>query len=216
MDALVIAGIVAAFVVYVAWQRRSPRPFPLWMTPFLHAPWRWRFFSPEVAAERHGLGVGMTVLEVGPADGYLTLGALGRVTPGGRLVCLDLQLGMLRKLRGALGTRTPPLVCASGSRLPFRSGSFDAVFLAHVLGEIPDRSSALAECARVLRPNGTLAITEGVPDPDFIRQPRLVRMASAAGLRAGKRLGRALHYTQRFHLDKQIAPADRADSTSRS
>ncbi len=201
MEALVI-GIVAAFVVYVAWQRRSPRPFPTWMTPFLHAPWRGRFFSPEVAAERHGLGVGMTVLEVGPADGYLTLGALDRVTPGGRLVCLDLQLGMLRKLRGAMGTRTPPLVCASGSRLPFRSGSFDAVFLAHVLGEIPDRSSALAECARVLRPNGTLAITEGVPDPDFIRQPRLVRMASVAGFRAGKRLGRALHYTQRFHPDK--------------
>ncbi len=148
---------------------------------------------------------GMTVLEVGPADGYLTLGALDRVTPGGRLVCLDLQLGMLRKLREAMGTRTPPLVCASGSRLPFRSGSFDAVFLAHVLGEIPDRSSALAECARVLRPNGTLAITEGVPDPDFIRQPRLVRMASAAGFRAGKRLGRALHYTQRFHPDKDAA-----------
>ncbi len=202
MDALVIAGIVAAFVVSVAWQRRSPRPFPTWMTPFLHAPWRGRFFSPEVAAERHGLGVGMTVLEVGPADGYLTLGALDRVNPGGRLICMDLQLGMLRKLRGAMGTRTPPLVCASGSRLPFRSGSFDAVFLAHVLGEIPDRSSALAECARVLRPNGTLAITEGVPDPDFIRQPRLVRMASAAGFRAGKRLGRTLHYTQRFHPDK--------------
>lgn len=205
MDALVIVGIVAAFVVYVAWQRRSPRPFPPWMTPFLRAPWRWRFFSPEVAAERHGLGVGMTVLEVGPADGYLTLGALDRVTPGGRLVCLDLQPGMLRKLRRAMGTRTPPLICASGSRLPFRSGSFDAVFLAHVLGEIPDRSSALAECARVLRPNGTLAITEGVPDPDFIRQPRLVSMALAAGFHAGKRHGRALHYTQRFHPDKDAA-----------
>ena len=202
MDPLVIAGIFGAFVAYLAWQRRSPRPFPPWMTPLLHAPWRRRFFSPEVAAERHGLTVGMTVLEVGPGDGYLTLAALGRVTPGGRLICLDVQLGMLRKLRGALGARTPSLVCASGSRLPFRSGAFDAVFLAHVLGEIPDRTGALTEYARVLRPTGTLAITEGVPDPDFIRQPRLVSMASAAGFRPGERLGHVFHYTQRFHREQ--------------
>ena len=205
MHALAVTGIVVALIVYVAWQRRSPRPFPPWMTPFLHVPWRRRFFSPDVAAEWHGLAVGMTVLEVGPADGYLTVGALDRVNPGGRLICMDLQLGMLRKLRGAMGRSAPPLGCASGSQLPFRADSFDAVFLAHVLGEIPDRSSALAECARVLRASGTLAITEGLPDPDFIAQPRLVRMASAAGFRAGKRLGRALYYTQRFHPDENAA-----------
>ncbi len=211
MDPLLIAGIVVVLVAYLAWQRRVPRPFPPWMTPLLHAPWRRRFVSPAVAAERHGLTAGMTVLEVGPGDGYLTLAALDRVSPGGRLVCVDVQIGMLRKLRGAVGMRTPPLVCASGSRLPFRSGAFDAVFLAHVLGEIPDRTSALAEYARVLRPNGTLAITEGMPDPDFIRQPRLVRMASAAGFRPGERFGRALHYTQRFHRDQGAAQHGASD-----
>ncbi len=189
---------VAAFLVYLFWQRRSPRPFPPWMTPLLHSPLRRRSFSPEAAAERHGLAPGMTVLEVGPGDGYLTLAAVDRTLPGGRLVCLDLQLPMLRKLRKTLGARTPALVCASGSQLPFRSGAFDLLFLAHVLGEIPDRAGALAEYARVLRPRGTLAVTEGLPDPDFIRCTRLLRLARAAGFLPTERFGRALHYTQRF------------------
>ena len=200
MDPLVVAASIFAFVAYLAWQRRSPRPFPPWMTPLLHSPLRRRSFSPEAAAQRHGVAPGMTVLEVGPGDGYLTVAAIERTTPGGRLICLDVQLAMLRKLRKALGSRTPPLVCASGSQLPFRPRAFDLVFLSHVLGEIPDRTAALAEYARVLRPSGTLAITEGLPDPDFIRCARLVRMARAAGFRPTERFGRSLHYTQRLRL----------------
>ena len=97
-------------------------------------------------------------------------------------------------------------MCASGSQLPFRAGAFDLVFLAHVLGEIPDRAGALADCARVLRPAGTLAVTEGLPDPDFIRAARLVHMAAAAGFEPAERLGRTLHYTQRFRLVSRSTP----------
>jgi SAM-dependent methyltransferase len=147
----------------------------------------------------------MCVLEVGPGDGYLTLAASERISPGGSLVCLDVQLAMLGKLRRALGSHAPPLVCASGSQLPFRSQAFDLVFLAHVLGEIPDRAGALAEYARVLRPGGTLAVTEGLPDPDFIRCGHLVRMARRAGFVPAERLGRALHYTQRFRIGEDAA-----------
>jgi ubiquinone/menaquinone biosynthesis C-methylase UbiE len=202
-DVFVIAAVIlAASVAYLALRRRTPRPFPAWATPLLRWPWRRRFSSPEQTAERHGLAVGMTVLELGPGGGYLTLAALDRVMPGGELICLDIQLSMLERLRGELGARTPPLVCASGSRLPFRTGAFDAVFLAHVLGEIPDRSRALSECARVLAPAGTLALTEGLPDPDFIRRSRLLDMASAAGLRPGGCFGRGFYYTQRFHHER--------------
>ena len=202
MGPFLAAAILVGFLLYLAWQRRSPRPFPPWMTPLLHSPLRRRGFSPETAALRHGIAAGMTVLEVGPGDGYLTSAAIDRTGPGGRLVCLDVQPAMLRKLRGAIGSRTPPLVCASGSQLPFRSRAFDLVFLSHVLGEIPDRAAALAEYARVLRPGGTLAITEGLPDPDFIRCARLVRMARAAGFRPAEHFGRSLHYTQRFRSEQ--------------
>jgi ubiquinone/menaquinone biosynthesis C-methylase UbiE len=205
--ALVAVGVALALLAYFVWQRRSPSPFPPWMTPILHAPYRRRYFSPERAAERHGLAPGMRVLEVGPGDGYLTGTALERIAPGGRLVCLDVQLAMLRKLRAALGGGTPPLVCASGSLLPFRSGAFDLVFLVHVLGEIPDRAGALADCARCLRAGGTLAVTEGLPDPDFIRGARLLRMAAAVGLRPAQRFGGRLHYTQRFERPSAAAAA---------
>src|SRR5262245_13564110 len=172
MDLFLFVATIVGFLAYLAWRRRSPRPFPPWMTPLLHSPLRRRSFSPGAAARRHGIAAGMTVLEVGPGDGYLTLAATDRIAPGGRLVCLDVQLAMLRKLRKTLGSQSPPLVCASGSRLPFQARTFDLVFLSHVLGEIPDRPGALAEYARVLRPKGTLAITEGLPDPDFIRCAR--------------------------------------------
>ena len=205
MKLLVVAAGIVAFLAYLAWQRRSPRPFPPWLTPLLHSPLRRRSFSPQSAAERHGIEPGMRILEVGPGDGYLTAAAFERAAPGGRLFCLDVQLPMLRKLRNALGSRTPPLVCASGSELPFRSRTFDLIFLSHVLGEIPDRTAALAEYARVLRPGGTLAVTEGLPDPDFIRVGRLIEMARAAGFQCGERFGHAYHYTQRLHLEEGAA-----------
>src|SRR4030095_4805522 len=118
-------------------------PFPPWMTPLLHSPLRRRSFSPDAAAQRHGVAPGMTVLEVGPGDGYLTIATIDRAAPGGHLICLDVQLAMLHKLRKALGPRTPLLVCASGSQLPFRSRAFDLVFLFHSPAEIPRPAAAL-------------------------------------------------------------------------
>jgi hypothetical protein len=59
-----------------------------------------------------GLRPGLVIV----ALSLLTLAAVDRTLPGGRLVCLDLQLPMLRKLRQALGARTPALVCASANR----------------------------------------------------------------------------------------------------
>lgn len=41
------------------------------------------------------------------------------------------------------------------------------VVMVSVLGEIPDRTAALRECARVLRADGLVAVTEALPDPDL-------------------------------------------------
>jgi ubiquinone/menaquinone biosynthesis C-methylase UbiE len=105
---------------------------------------------------------------------------------------------MLRQVRARLGARAPACVQASGSVLPFRDGAFDHVFLVTVLGEIPDQAGALRECHRVLRSRGTLAVTEALPDPDYVRTPVLRRRAAAAGFVAGKRLGSWFNYTHRF------------------
>jgi hypothetical protein len=84
------AWTVATLVAIVAWRRLVPAPMPRIFDFILRTKFRRRTFSPEVAAERHGLAPGMRALELGLAGGYLTAAAARQLEPGGRLVCLDL------------------------------------------------------------------------------------------------------------------------------
>ncbi len=189
-----ILGIVVAFIV--AARVRSlvaPRAFPPWMTPLLEILGRDR----ERILDRAGITPGERVLEIGPGAGFITEKAVERVGEAGRIVCLDLQIEMLRKVRARVGDRAE-LVCASGSQLPFRNGAFHRAFLVSVLGEIPDKHGACAELFRVIDPGGELAVEEGIPDPDYIRTPVLRQLAEKAGFKTGQRMGDWGNYTQRF------------------
>lgn len=204
-----LAWSVGIFVAVVIWRRLFAAPMPAIFDFTLDTSFRRRHFSPDVAAERHGLAPGMRVLEVGPAGGYLTSTARRRIQPGGRLVCIDLQPGLLHKLRSRLGAETPPLVCGNVHRLPFHDGCFDLVFVVEVMGEIPDKSVALREIRRVLRPGGTLAVSEAaLLDPDYVRFPVLMRLAVAAGFQPREGFSEWFQYTQRF-----VSPA--AQETTR-
>jgi ubiquinone/menaquinone biosynthesis C-methylase UbiE len=197
-----LVWVVVALVVLAAAARVHslvrPTAFPPWLTPILEGPMR-RLVSPrERTVERAGVTRGTRVLEVGPGGGYVTELLLERVGPEGRVVCLDLQPPMLHKVRARFGPRAPGLVCASGSVLPFRPGVFDVVLLVSVLGEIPDKEGAMREFARVLRPGGALAVSEAIPDPDYVRTHVLERLRRAAGFGAGERAGSWVHRTHRF------------------
>jgi len=52
------------------------------------------------------------------------------------------------------------LVRAVGDTLPFRSGSFDAVFCECVLSLLPDPAAGIGEFVRVLAPSGHLVLTD--------------------------------------------------------
>ncbi len=192
---LVLAAIVALCRVYSLWR---PGAYPAWAAFALDSPGRRLFFSRRRAVETLGIEPGMRVLEVGPGNGYLTELVAAEVGPEGMLVCLDIQLAMLRKVRGRGVEPEPHLVRASASELGFADGCFDLVFLVCVLGEVPDKEAALEEYARVLRSGGTLAVTEAMPDPDYVRTPVLCRLAEARGFRRGERLGNWVQFTQRF------------------
>ena len=194
-----LAWTVGMLTAIVAWRRVFAAPMPRVFDPILNTSFRRRSFGPELAAERHGLAPGMRVLEVGPAGGYLTAAARRRIEPDGRLVSIDLQLPLLRKLHERLGQHTPPLVCGDATRLPFRVGSFDLLFVVEVMGEIPDAPGALAEFRRVLRPGGILAVSEAALfDPDYVRFPVLMRLARGAGFEPREGYPRRFQYTQRF------------------
>lgn len=194
----ILVGLVAVAVIARLRSLLHPTAFPPWATPLLDTGLRHRLHGGPETVERSGLAAGMRALEVGPGNGVVTEAAVERLGPAGRLVCLDLQPAMLHQVRTRLGARCPALVCASGAALPFRVGSFDHVFLCTVLGEIPDKRGAMREYARVLRRDGVLAVSEALPDPDYVRTPVLRRLAHEAGFVAGERIGNWAAYTHRF------------------
>lgn len=98
-------------------------------------------------------GRGARVLEVGPGEGWLSRILAER---GHRVTAVDVARGWLRRLppetvRGRVAGEMP--------RLPFATGSFDAVVAAEVIEHIPDIDGAVAEAARVLAPGGRLVVT---------------------------------------------------------
>ena len=92
---------------------------------------------------------------------------------------------------------------ADATNLPDADGSFDAVLMVTVFGEIPDGDAALRQVRRVLRPGGRLIIGEiAVGDPHFSRLNSLLPRAQSAGLAPRRpfwlptRLLRPLHQTR--------------------
>ncbi|MFN0053598.1 MAG: class I SAM-dependent methyltransferase [Planctomycetales bacterium] len=140
----------------------------------------------EITLERIGLRPGQRVLEIGPGPGRLLIPAADRVLPGGEVVGIDIQPGMIDRLKrraksanvknltAILGDATQPVVA---------EGSFDVAFIVTTLGEIPDRAAALAQCLRALKPGGVLSITEMLPDPHYQSKTTVKRLAEEAGFR---------------------------------
>ena len=70
-------------------------------------------------------------------------------------VALDHSLGMCREARASTGP-TADAVCGDLQFLPFQASSFDCVVASMVLHCVSDLGGALAEIARVLKPEGFL------------------------------------------------------------
>jgi ubiquinone/menaquinone biosynthesis C-methylase UbiE len=166
-------------------------------------------FGPVRVLATFDLKPGQRVLDIGTGTGYYSLETARRIGDGGRLICFDIQGEMLaetrRRLRAA-GFESAEFVQASAEHLPFSSGSFDHVLLVAVLGEIPDRSQALREIRRVLRPGGRLSVSEQLPDPDFITPGSLRRQLWASGfVEESTRRHFLLAYTSVWRRDKSEA-----------
>ena len=74
----------------------------------------------------------------------------------------------------------------------------NAAYLSAVLGEIPDRATALRELHRVMKPAGRLVIAEILLDPDYISLQRLKSEITRAGFLFERSTGTAFAYAARF------------------
>lgn len=108
------------------------------------------------------------VLELGCGSGQ-GLGYLARVAKN--LVAGDYSAPLLRLAQRHYQERIP-LMQLDAQILPFRDQSFDVLILFEAIYYLPDCAAFARECARVLRPGGTLLLCTANKDlPDFNPSP---------------------------------------------
>ena len=112
-----------------------------------------------------GRELGDDLLEVGPGPG-LTTDVLRR--RAARVTAVELDLGLAEKLASRLAGSNVRVIGGDVTRLPFPAGRFSAAACLTMLHHIPSpalQDAALAELARVLRPGGLLAGSDGLDTP---------------------------------------------------
>lgn len=205
--AIALAALALITAIGVVW-RWAAWPCPSWLVPLLENPYFEAVAGAKLLLERAEIRPGMRVLDAGCGPGRVTLPASAAVGPSGRVVALDLQSGMLEKLRRRLeaqGAANVELLRAGLGEGKLGENQFDVALLVTVLGEIPDRLSALREIFRALRPGGVLSVTEVLPDPHYQSVSRVRELAARAGFRESAMHGGWLSYT--LNLSKPAAGA---------
>jgi ubiquinone/menaquinone biosynthesis C-methylase UbiE len=148
-----------------------------------------------------GLAPAMKALDAGCGPGRLTLPLAAALNSGGEVTALDIQEGMLAKVREKV--KSAELQNVRYLQAGLGDGNlpqthFDRAVLVTVLGEIPDQSAALKELYGSLKPGGILSVTEVIFDPHFHRREKVVQLAQGAGFSEINFFGKRLAYTLHF------------------
>lgn len=180
----------------------DPRPLPHQFAALLDHAARLKLRDPARTAPLFGFGPGMTVLELGSGTGTFTVELARLAGPTGRVHAVEIQREMIDKARQRIqdaGFADRVRFEHRGAyRLPLQDASVDLAVLMAVLSEIPDRSLALAEVRRVLKPEGRLVIGEEIFLPAYLAPKTVRALAQAAGFRFGGHQGSPVCYTTIF------------------
>ncbi len=197
---ILVIAVLAVAAVSLGWRgvsRRRALPCPPWLMWLLENPYAMRrTFTPVV--ERLALRPGLQVLDVGCGYGRLAIPIARLIAPGGEVVGIDIQEGMLRMARKRAeegGLKNISFRQAGAGEGTLERGRFDRALMVTVLGEIPRQAEALREVRSALKADGFLSITEFLPDPHFQPVSRVRRLAAEAGLREADFFGNAFGYT---------------------
>jgi SAM-dependent methyltransferase len=159
----------------------APEGYERFLAPALFAPWS------ETVLDLVDLRPGQRVLDVACGTGIVTRRAVARVEPGGTVVGLDLNEGMLSVAR-SVAPEVTDWRTGRADELPFPDGAFDAVVCQQGLQFFPDRSAALREMHRVTATGGRLGLAvwrpiQHVPGFHLLVQTLQRRLgAEAAGM----------------------------------
>jgi ubiquinone/menaquinone biosynthesis C-methylase UbiE len=106
---------------------------------------------------------GMTVLDMGCGPGFFSVEMAKMVGPSGRVIAVDLQEGMLRKLgdkiKGTEFEKQILLVKCEKDKIGV-SEPVDFVLAFYIIHEIPNQDEFFSEIKSILKPNGQIYIVE--------------------------------------------------------
>jgi SAM-dependent methyltransferase len=194
---VVILGLLA-LGVWIAWRQVSQRralPCPSWLSWLVDNPLAKR--RALAVLERLQLAPGLSVLDAGCGPGRLSVPIAEAVGPGGMVLAVDMQPGMLERAKGkavAAGVGNIEFLLAGLGQGQVPKGRFDRALLSWVLGEIPDRVSALREIHAALKPGGFLLVSEVLIDPHYQSLARVEALARECGFDVGACYGGRLAY----------------------
>ncbi|MGI5347240.1 class I SAM-dependent methyltransferase [Streptomyces sp. CA-250714] len=150
----------------------------------------------SAAVNEIGLRSGDAVLDAGCGTGRALPALRAAVGPDGTVLGADLTPAMLDEVVRAGRDKAAALLLADVSRLPLRDACLDAVFGAGLISHLPGPESGLRELARVVRPQGRLALFHPVgraalaarqgrqiTSDDIRAEPRLRALLTATGWR---------------------------------
>ncbi|TKG69981.1 class I SAM-dependent methyltransferase [Prauserella endophytica] len=129
---------------------------------------------------------GMRVVDVGCGRGAITL-SLGTAAHPISVLGVDAdvaEVALARKSAERARVSTVDFIAACPEGLPLPSSSVDVVFSHALLEHVPQPQAVLAECARVLRPGGTLAVST----PDWSKAKLRPKTANVDAALRGRHL----------------------------
>jgi len=140
-----------------AWQltREAAELYERYVARYILAPWA------PLLVDGARLAEGERVLDVACGTGVVTRAAAQHVGPGGHVVGVDLNPGMVAVARSLPASAGAPIEWIERSALDLRlpAASFDAVLCQQGLQFFPDKALALQKMRRVLKHGGRLALS---------------------------------------------------------
>ena len=138
---------------------------PVWIAILLASPLRRLLENPDRLVASL-VRPGDRIVELGPGLGYFTAPVAKAAGPEGRVICVDIQEPMLRRLarrmeKRGLGDRVETRLCtAEGFKLEGERGRCDLALAIHVVHETPSVGATIKALAACLRPGGKLLLME--------------------------------------------------------
>jgi ubiquinone/menaquinone biosynthesis C-methylase UbiE len=119
--------------------------------------------KPDLALDGMGIKPGMKIADMGSGVGYMTLRMAKRVGPTGKIYGVDLQPGMLQKLRenaakAGLMNIEPILSDVADPKLP--ANSVDMILMVDVYHEFSQPQAMIRKLRDALKPDGRLILLE--------------------------------------------------------